>query len=70
MGWQRESDQPERRVAIWLSSARQPTAARALSLGADFDIGNLAGTVFYEFFVDTSATSGEAGSGVMDSGIY
>ncbi len=41
---------------------------KGLSLGANFDIGDLAGTVAYEFFVDTSVTSGESGSGEMDSG--
>lgn len=41
---------------------------KGVSLGANFDIGNLAGSTAYEFFTDASATSGEAGSGVMDSG--
>jgi PEP-CTERM motif len=41
---------------------------KGASLGANFDIGDLAGTVAYEFFVDSSVTSGEAGSGTMDSG--
>ena len=42
---------------------------KEVSLGADFDLGNLAGTNFHEFFVDTSLTSGlgTPASGEMDS---
>jgi hypothetical protein len=42
---------------------------KEVSLGADFDLGNLAGTNFHEFFVDTSLTSGlgTPPSGEMDS---
>ncbi len=42
-------------------------SGKGVSLGANFDIGNLAGTVAYEFFTDVSATSGLDGSGEMDS---
>ena len=61
---------PTNQNAAWRFGFISSTAngGKGLSLGADLDIGNLAGTVFYEFLVDTSATSGEAGSGTMDSG--
>jgi hypothetical protein len=44
-------------------------SGKELSLGADFDLGNLAGTNYHEFFVDTSLTSGlgTPASGEMDS---
>ena len=60
---------PSNQNAAWRFGFISSTAngGKGVSLGADFDIGNLAGTVFYEFFTDTSVTSGEAGSGVMDS---
>lgn len=60
---------PTNQNAAWRFGFISSTAngGKGVSLGADFDIGNLAGTVFYEFFIDTSVTSGEAGSGVMDT---
>jgi hypothetical protein len=56
---------PTNQNAAWRFGFISSTAnaGKGVSLGADFDIGNLAGTVFYEFFTDTSVTSGEAGSG-------
>lgn len=42
-------------------------SGKGVSLGANLDIGDLAGTAAYEFFVDTSITSGEAGSGTFDT---
>ena len=40
---------------------------QGVTLGANFDIGNLAGTTAYEFFTDAAVTTGDAGSGEMDS---
>jgi hypothetical protein len=42
---------------------------KGVTLGANFDIGDLAGTTAYEFFTDTSVTSGlgTPASGTMDS---
>lgn len=40
---------------------------KGVTLGANFDLGDLAGTVAYEFFTDSSVTSGEGGSGTMDT---
>jgi PEP-CTERM motif len=61
---------PSNQNAAWRFGFISSTAngGKGLSLGADLDLGNLAGTVYYEFLVDPSATSGEAGSGIMDSG--
>jgi hypothetical protein len=42
-------------------------SGKGISLGANFDIGDLAGTTAYEFFTDSSVTSLEAGSSTMDS---
>ena len=41
---------------------------QGVTLGANFDIGNLAGSTAYEFFTDAAVTTGDAGSGEMDSG--
>ncbi len=42
-------------------------SGKGVTLGANFDLGDLAGTVAYEFFTDASVTSGEGGSGTMDT---
>ena len=41
--------------------------SQGVTLGANFDIGDLAGSTAYEFFTDSAVTTGDAGSGEMDS---